>query len=90
MEPFAQIAAELVTMIGSTTAFLCGYTNGYLGYLPTKEEHTRGGYEVEWMPVVYGPDSGFVMPSAPETADQILQEILCLVQRGGLPDSGRF
>ena len=78
LEPFAQIAAELVSMTGSTSAFLCGYTNGYLGYLPTREEHRRGGYEVEWMPVVYGQESGFLMPPVPETADRILRHILRL------------
>ena len=35
-------------------AFFGGYTNGYIGYLPTKEEFAYGGYEVELSPVVYG------------------------------------
>ena len=34
-------------------AFFGGYTNGYIGYLPTKEEFAYGGYEVELSPVVY-------------------------------------
>ena len=33
---------------------------------------------LEWMPVVYGQESGFLMPPVPETADRILRHILRL------------
>jgi len=30
--------------------FMCGYTNGRMAYMPTADEWTRGGYEVENSP----------------------------------------
>ena len=34
--------------------FMCGYTNGRMAYMPTAEEWTRGGYEVENSPFGQG------------------------------------
>ena len=36
--------------------------NGYLGYLPTKDEYAYGGYEVELSPIVYGTVTNLLMP----------------------------
>jgi hypothetical protein len=44
-------------------AILCGYANGCIGYVPTADEYTRGGYEVDEAYKVYpsvqmvGPES---------------------------------
>ena len=43
-------------------AFFGGYMNGYLGYLPTKDEYAYGGYEVELSPIVYGTVTNLLMP----------------------------
>ena len=66
--------------LGSRTAFLCGYTNGLYGYLPTADEFPRGGYEVEWMPVVYGPKTGLLMPPKPDTAERVVAVVEQLVR----------
>ena len=34
--------------------FMCGYTNGRMAYMPTADEWTRGGYEVENSPFGQG------------------------------------
>lgn len=71
METFSGTALAAAATLESDVAFLCGYTNGYLGYLPTAEEFERGGYEVRWSPVVYGPQTGLFLPMVPETADSV-------------------
>lgn len=58
-----------------------GYTNGCIGYLATAEEHAAGGYEIEWMPVVYGYLEGMVMPPVPETADEVVDVAARLIDR---------
>ena len=56
-------------------AFFGGYTNGYIGYLPTKEEFLYGGYEVELSPVVYGPVTNLLIP--PEnTAELVVKRVM--------------
>jgi hypothetical protein len=80
-EPFSALALDLAARTGSQTVFLCGTTNGYLGYLPTAAEHARGGYEVDWSPVVYGPDTGLIMPFVPETAGAVVDALSELVPR---------
>jgi hypothetical protein len=79
-EPFSAIALDLAART-EDTVFLCGTSNGYLGYLPTAAEHARGGYEVDWSPVVYGPMTGLVMPFAPETADTVVDAFTRLARR---------
>lgn len=78
VEPFAELALELRRRCRRDVAFLLGCANGLYGYLPTAEEFRRGGYEVEWMPVCYGHQTGLVMPFEPGTAGRILQEVLRL------------
>lgn len=88
MEPFVEIGLEISSRMGSETAFFGGYTNGHLGYLPTAEQWPHGGYEVEWMPVVYGPDIGdFLTPASPETAGKVVDEVLRLSKRSGFPET---
>ena len=48
-------------------AFFGGYTNGYIGYLPTKEKFLYGGYEVELSPVVYGSVTNLLIPPEENT-----------------------
>jgi hypothetical protein len=76
MEPFAETALELQARTASPTTFLGGYTNGYYGYLPTAEEFRYGGYEVEWMPVAYGPITGLLRPAQPDTASRVVDAVV--------------
>ena len=53
-------------------AFLGGYTNGCMGYLPTAEEYDRGGYEVLWSMLNYFMYFGRVMPLNRDVADMLV------------------
>ncbi|QWG43567.1 alkaline ceramidase [Bacillus mycoides] len=76
MEPFSETALEMKESLQNELAFFGGYTNGYIGYLPTKEEYAYGGYEVELNPVVYGPVTNLLMPPAENTAELIVQRVM--------------
>lgn len=76
MEPFSETALEIKEQLNNELAFLGGYTNGYLGYLPTKEEYRYGGYEVELNPVVYGPVTNLWMPPEENTAELVMDKVL--------------
>jgi len=80
-KPFAEIALGICRDLQSELVFFGGYTNGLVGYLPTASEIPRGGYEVEWMPVVYGPETGYLMHARPETADRIAEGVRQLYGR---------
>ncbi len=75
MEPFSEIESSVQARTQDAHGFLCGYTNGLVGYLPTESEFRRGGYEIEWMPVVYGLASGLLMPPRPQTASQVVEAV---------------
>ncbi|OTY13147.1 alkaline ceramidase [Bacillus mycoides] len=75
MEPFSETALEMKESVQNELAFFGGYTNGYIGYLPTKEEYSYGGYEVELNPVVYGPVTNLLMPPEENTAELIVQRV---------------
>ncbi|MCU4764501.1 neutral/alkaline non-lysosomal ceramidase N-terminal domain-containing protein [Bacillus cereus] len=78
MEPFSETALEMKERLQNEIAFLGGYTNGYIGYLPTREEFIYGGYEVELNPVVYGPVTNLLMPPEENTAELIVQRVMTL------------
>jgi hypothetical protein len=75
LEPFSAAALAVQAKLGEL-AFLNGYTNGLIGYLPTAEQYQYGGYEVEWMPVVYGPATGLLMPAHQSTAGQVIEALV--------------
>jgi hypothetical protein len=76
MEPFAESALDVQEKLNDKLAFFGGYTNGYLGYLPTEEAYPYGGYEVELNPVIYGPITGLWMPPVENTAEVVINKIL--------------
>ncbi|MBK5426267.1 neutral/alkaline non-lysosomal ceramidase N-terminal domain-containing protein [Bacillus sp. TH30] len=76
MEPFSETTLEMKESLQNELAFFGGYTNGYIGYLPTKEEFAYGGYEVELNPVVYGPVTNLLMPPEENTAGLIMQRVI--------------
>ncbi|WP_394679556.1 alkaline ceramidase [uncultured Exiguobacterium sp.] len=87
MEPFCETALQIKRFRQTELAFFGGYTNGYIGYLPTAEEHQYGGYEVAINPVVYGPVTGLWMPPVPETANDIVSHIRQLYEMNNNPAS---
>lgn len=76
MEPFSETALEVKESLRNELAFLGGYTNGYIGYLPTKEEYAYGGYEVELSPIVYGMVTNLLMPPEENTAELIVKRVM--------------
>jgi len=81
MEAFTEIAIAVAEPFPGRPVFFGGYTNAWIGYLPTPEEYPSGGYEVEWMPVVYGPESGLLTPPRPETASQVISTATRLISQ---------
>ncbi|PGK34112.1 alkaline ceramidase [Bacillus anthracis] len=81
MEPFSETALEMKERLPNELAFFGGYTNGYIGYLPTKEEFAYGGYEVELNPIVYGATTNLLMPPKENTADLIVQKVIELYEK---------
>ncbi|TPV45713.1 neutral/alkaline non-lysosomal ceramidase N-terminal domain-containing protein [Bacillus dicomae] len=76
MEPFSETALEVKDCLQNELAFFGGYMNGYIGYLPTKEEFSYGGYEVELSPVVYGPVTNLLMPPEENTAKLVVKRVM--------------
>ncbi|MBJ8100847.1 neutral/alkaline non-lysosomal ceramidase N-terminal domain-containing protein [Bacillus cereus group sp. N11] len=76
MEPFSETALEMKEILQNELAFFGGYMNGYIGYLPTKEEFSYGGYEVELSPVVYGPVTNLLMPPEENTAELVVKRVM--------------
>ncbi|MBZ0302024.1 MAG: hypothetical protein K8J31_19905 [Anaerolineae bacterium] len=72
MEPFADYALRIAWTAGSDRVFF----NGYIGYLPTAAEIPYGGYEIEWMPVIYGLGTGYLMPVQPRAEGLILGQAM--------------
>jgi hypothetical protein len=72
MEPFAAIGVEVARRFAGRPVFFGGFTNGWIGYLPTAEEYPAGGYEVELAPVVHGHHSGWLTPAVAETANDVV------------------
>lgn len=76
MEPFSELAITIKNQLNNDLAFFGGYTNGYLGYLPTMEAFPYGGYEVELNSVVYGPLTGLWMPPLEDTSRRVVNKVL--------------
>lgn len=74
-EIMCELALEVAERTGKTV-FLGGYTNGSAGYLPTKEEYDRGGYEVFWSMLEYFMYYPRVMPLERDSADKIVKMAL--------------
>jgi hypothetical protein len=54
IEPFCEIGLAIKAQSSFPITFMCGYTNGRMAYLPTADEWSKGGYEVENSPFGQG------------------------------------
>ena len=52
-EVFQGIGLAVKASSPARLTLFAGYTGGMIGYLPTAEEHARGGYEVDLAPYLY-------------------------------------
>jgi neutral ceramidase len=53
MEVFTEIGLEVKGISPTKHTLFASLTNGCTGYLPTAQEHARGGYEVDLSPLFY-------------------------------------
>ncbi len=67
IEPFCETGLHLKQHSPFPVSCLSGYTNGRMAYLPTAEEWTQGGYEVE--------NSPFGQPAAEVLSQEILRAL---------------
>ena len=65
LELFCEISNDIRDRSPFQFTFYYGYTNGWLGYMPTKEEWQYGGYEVER-----------VSPFTPQAGDDLKASVL--------------
>lgn len=70
-EIFCEISLEASKLTNNPFVFLNGYTNACTGYLPTKEEWSKGGYETLYSYLIFYSFHGTVMPFRDDTAMQI-------------------
>lgn len=75
-EIFCEPALEVQARTHCPLLFLNGYTNGCTGYLPSREEWHKGGYEVYGSNFVYHKYHGHVMPYRDDTADRIVDLVV--------------
>jgi hypothetical protein len=68
-EPFAEIGARVKAASPFLHTFFSGYTNDYLGYLPTTDAYPDRGYEVDTSPFRPGSDERLVEASLALLAD---------------------
>ena len=59
LEPFIEFGNKIKSLNPQTKIFFSGYTNGWLGYLPTANAYEEGGYEVGVTPL--SPESESLM-----------------------------
>jgi len=69
VELFCEISNEVRERSPFPFTFYFGYTNGWLGYLPTEEEYKHGGYEVD-----------VVSPYTPVTARELTESVSAYLQ----------
>jgi hypothetical protein len=68
-EAFVRIGQAIKSHAGDDTAFVVGYANDDIGYIPTPEEYVRGGYEIHdaykyyGYPAALAPEAGQVFVS---------------------------
>lgn len=74
-EVFHGLAMTMKDVSPASWTLFGGYSNGMIGYLPTAEEHARGGYEVDVSPYFYRL-SGRLDPEAGTQAVEQSRELL--------------
>ena len=78
-EIFCRYQLDLEAEFGP--AVLCGFANGCIGYVPTADENSRGGYEVDEAYKVY-PSVQMIAPASEALIRQGVAELVAGVRRG--------
>ena len=71
-EPFCELGLEVKERSAAPFPVTLGYSNGLIGYVPTRREYPFGGYE----PVVAQRHFGRPAPFAPEAGEQLVRQTL--------------
>ena len=71
-EPFCELGLEVKERSGAPFPVTLGYSNGLVGYVPTRAEYPLGGYE----PVVAQRHFGRPSPFAPEAGELLVEQSL--------------
>lgn len=74
-EPFAEMALAIRDRSRFRHTIVAGYANGCIGYLPTPESFTQGGYEVDSAYKYYG-----TSPLSPSSFDEIVETAIGLCE----------
>jgi hypothetical protein len=81
METFTVQALDFASRVPDCPAFPNGYTNGWIGYLPGDGDLALGGYEMQWAPVIYGWESGWLTPIKPGSGNRLVEAATRLAAR---------
>ncbi len=81
-EVFGGIGLAVKAASPAKLTLFAGYANGMIGYLPTAEEHARGGYEVDLAPYLYRLP-GRLHPGSAERATSVSVGQLAALYGGG-------
>ena len=71
-EPFCELGLEVKRSSAAPFPVTLGYSNGLIGYVPTRKEYPFGGYE----PVVAQRHFGRPAPFAPEAGEELVRHTL--------------
>jgi neutral ceramidase len=66
-EIFVELGAQIKAALGDSPVLVCGYTNGNVGYVPTRAAYDEGGYEV--VPA----QRARALPIAPEAGERMAE-----------------
>ncbi len=75
-EAFSQIGLNIKKIFNGYTVLLCGYSSGTIGYIPTKQAYSEGGYEVERAYRLYG----FPGPLSSSVEEDIYKAVKLLLE----------
>ena len=74
-EVFTEFGLEIKAGSPLSSTFLLGYTNGYIGYIPSQAEYQRSGYAA-----VMVPKMADLFPFRPDVGEVLTKTVLSLLQ----------
>ena len=74
-EPFVDVGRAIKAQAPAEHVFVIGYANDDIGYIPTREEYGRGGYEIDDAYKYYG----YPAALAPEAGEAFVASVLRLI-----------
>lgn len=75
-ELFVELGLAIKRDSGAAQVFICGYANGNIGYIPTRQAYSQGGYEIDEAFQYYG----YPAALAPEAGEQFVETAVRLIK----------